>query len=172
MEQIKIISKLRLNDYLKMIFRISISRYIILGSIGILCMFISALLFIHSMSHPNPSSDNSTYYFLFLYGLILIVWLPIKSYFSSKKVFSTNKRIQEETTYEFSEIEIKSTGESFKSQYDWNKIFKIRKVNNLLLLYQDKMVANIINLDKVSQNDYDRLKDLILSKKLNVKVKL
>jgi len=109
---------------------------------------------------------------VFFYGLALVLYVPVKVYFSSKNIFKSNQRIQEEMTYEFSEKDIKTTGTSFNSGFDWNKLYKIRRVKNILLLYQGKQVANFINLDSVSEVDYNRLKELILSKKLNIKVKL
>jgi hypothetical protein len=174
MEQIKIFSKLGLNDYIRLNFQISFTKvmYIIMSILGVLLVLIAGGLLMHDLIYPNHTGDHSSACFVFIYGLALVVYLPTAIYFRSRKIFSTNQRIQEEMMYEFSETGIKITGISFNSQYDWSKIFKIKRVNNILLLFQDKLVANIINLDTVNATDYNRLKELILSKKLNIKIKL
>jgi len=174
MEQINIVSKLSLNDYIKSNFRISYLKVlnIMIGILGFLFLFVGGAMALHDMVYPNPARESSSSYFVFFYGLALVLYVPVKVYFSSKNIFKSNQRIQEEMTYEFSEKEIKTTGTSFNSGFDWNKLYKIRRVKNILLLYQGKQVANFINLDSVSEVDYNRLKELILSKKLNIKVKL
>jgi len=104
--------------------------------------------------------------FLLIFGLVVSVYVPISIYFKSKKLFSSHQRIQELITYQFHENGVNVTGESFNSNFDWEKLYKIKKVRNWLLLYQSKIVANIIKLDSFENNDYEKLRKFLKAKNL------
>jgi len=95
-------------------------------------------------------------------GLILIVIIPSLLYFSFRRNYQNkNNRISEPITYTFSNDMIECQGESFKSSFTWDKIHMIAESKSWILLYQNKLAANIIPKERISKEDIIRLKSII-----------
>jgi hypothetical protein len=60
-----------------------------------------------------------------LWVILFLGIVPLMTYFNAKKNYSSNKRISEEIEYRFEENYLDIHGESFNSQYTWDKIYKI-----------------------------------------------
>lgn len=73
---------------------------------------------------------------------IILIFLPISTYFTAKKNYLSNKRISESIEYRFTENYLEIIGESFSSQYTWDKIYKVTKVKNWILIWHNRQVAN------------------------------
>ncbi len=79
--------------------------------------------------------------------------------------------IQEIVSYEFSNETIRINGESFSSEISWNSILKVEQVRKWILIYQSKMVANIIPKSDLNSNQILELNQII-STHSNIKCKL
>jgi len=174
MELFKIVSKLSLNDYIRLNFRVNFSK------VSFIFLFITAFLFISigGMSviyfHPQPDGNDIdiTYYLVLAYGIFVMIYLPAEVFLRARRRFNVCQRIQEEIYYEFTEDQVKITGESFHYHFYWSKIFEIRKVDDFLLIYQEKSIANIVSLQSVDKKEYRKLKEFIHSKDLDIKVRM
>jgi hypothetical protein len=85
-------------------------------------------------------------------GFVFILIYPIITYINSKKMFSSSVRLQEEITYEFTNDKIKITGETFNSEMDWAKTYKVLELKEWILIYQNKMIANVIPKELFGDN--------------------
>ena len=66
--------------------------------------------------------------------MVLIV-LPGITYFSTQKNYKANQRISEQIEYKFHQDNFETVGESFQSVLSWNKIHKVNKTKNWLLIW-------------------------------------
>jgi hypothetical protein len=136
----KIETKMDFRKYLKLMYWLTYKKpwTIIITIIG-LAMFILALLYFlgaHIAFEKPPFAQLAI-------GLIPI-FLPITIYRSAKKSFSSNGRLQEKMTYEFTVDKIIINGETFKTEMDWTKLYKIQELKDWILIYNNKFNANII----------------------------
>lgn len=95
--------------------------------------------------------------------IVLLVLIPFSVYYNAKKLFASQARIQEEIIYEFTDDKIKLTGESFNVEQTWEKTYKVVELKSWVLIYQSKLVANIIP-KKAFDDKLEEFRSLVRSK--------
>lgn len=100
----------------------------------------------------------------------VFVFIIIRSYFRLKNAFYSNKKIQEEITYTFTDENIQTKGETFEGDFAWNTVYKIKETKDWLLIYQSKTTMNMVSKKYFSDSQISELRNMI--KKSNVKAKL
>jgi hypothetical protein len=168
MNDFSITNKLISADYQKLMLKL-LYNYLIIKVISILSILYVLFAATAILTHMDKIT-NSEY---FSYGYIvcaLAIWAPLSTYFRAKIGFRSNKRLNEPITTEFSEKGINQRGESFTSNFTWEKLYKVKITNGWLLLYQNRLVANIIKLKSEDESNIVALKEFL--KRSNFKVKL
>jgi len=61
-------------------------------------------------------------------------------------------------TYEFFDQKMKITGESFNSELDLTKSYKIQEIRNWFLIYQSRQVANFIPKGNLSSDQINNMR--------------
>jgi len=153
-------SKLIFKDYLKLMYVLTYRKpvIIIITIIGILSLIMS-LLYFGGIKMPYKSPPYSQLFF----GIVIVFLFPVLIYISAKRMFASSARLQERITYEFTDEIIRVTGESFKSEMDWMKIYKIVELKSWFLIYQNKRAANLIAKETL-RDQQGAFKKLIQSK--------
>lgn len=100
----------------------------------------------------------------------VFVFIIIRSYFRLKNAFFSNKKIQEEIIYTFTEEKVQTKGETFEGDFAWNTVYKIKETKDWLLIYQSKTTMNMVPKKYFSDSQISELTNMI--KKSNVKAKL
>ncbi|AZA60946.1 YcxB family protein [Chryseobacterium indoltheticum] len=100
----------------------------------------------------------------------VFVFIIIRSYFRLKNAFFSNKKIQEEIIYTFTEEKVQTKGETFEGDFVWNTVYKIKETKDWLLIYQSKTTMNMVPKKYFSDSQISELRNMI--KKSNVKAKL
>jgi len=100
----------------------------------------------------------------------VFVFIIIRSYFRLKNAFFSNKKIQEEIIYTFTEEKVQTKGETFEGDFAWNTVYKIKETKDWLLIYQSKTTMNMVPKKYFSDSQISELRNMI--KKSNVKAKL
>lgn len=100
----------------------------------------------------------------------VFVFIIIRSYFRLKNAFYSNKKIQEEITYTFTDEKVNTKGETFDGDFLWETVYRIKENKNWFLIYQSKTTMNMIPKKYFSDNQISELRSLI--EKNNVKAKL
>ncbi len=100
----------------------------------------------------------------------VFVFIIIRSYFRLKNAFFSNKKIQEEIIYTFTEEKVQTKGEAFEGDFAWNTVYKIKETKDWLLIYQSKTTMNMVPKKYFSDSQISELRNMI--KKSNVKAKL
>lgn len=100
----------------------------------------------------------------------VFVFIIIRSYFRLKNAFYSNKKIQEEIVYTFTDEKVQTKGETFEGDFAWNTVYKIKETKEWLLIYQSKTTMNMVPKKYFSDSQISELRNMI--KKSNVKAKL
>jgi len=100
----------------------------------------------------------------------VFVFIIIRSYFRLKNAFFSNKKIQEEIVYTFTDEKVQTKGETFEGDFAWNTVYKIKETKDWLLIYQSKTTMNMVPKKYFSDSQISELRNMI--KKSNVKAKL
>lgn len=145
----KIETQLSFKEYLRLMFVLTYKNPILvfLSCIGVI-MFIGALFYFMGFKVPF---DNPPYFQL-IFGFSIVALLPFSIYRSAKKNFTSSGRLQEKIVYEFMDDYIRITGESFNSELTWEKTYKVTELKNWILIYQNRLVANIIPKKSFANN--------------------
>lgn len=159
-------TKLDFKKYLTLMYTLTFRKPImILLAIAGLIMFGSSILYFLGYAVPVDSPP----YFQLVFGFFIIAFLPFSIYWTSRKNFSSHSRLHEKIIYEFTEEKIKQIGESFFSEIDWTKIYKIMELKNWILIYHNRQVANLIPKESFGDN-LPEFKQLVKSKGIKAKL--
>jgi hypothetical protein len=149
-------TKLDFNGYLKLMYTLTYRKPIVifLTIIG-WTMFIGSILYFMGFNIPADSPP----YFHVCFGFFVVAILPFSIYWSGKKNFASNSRIQERIVYEFIDDKIKITGETFNSELGWEQTYKIKELKNWILIFQNRQSANILPKEAFGEklNDFRML---------------
>lgn len=153
-------SSINFNDYLKLSYILFYkNRWIIyISIIGLLMLFIAGLYY--SGIAPNIYTKDSPPYFQLFFGLFILIGIPGSVYFSARRNFKADERLQEEIEYEFTNDKYKLTGNSFSNEMTWDKTYKIQELRNWFLIYRNKNVVNPIPKKNLTQEQIKYLESL------------
>ncbi|WP_312076836.1 YcxB family protein [Chryseobacterium sp.] len=151
-----------LQDFLNFNFKNSLPRMVIFSMI-ILVFFM--LNFYNSSQESEGILQQATIWFA-----VVFVFMIVRSYFRLKNAFLSNKRIQEEITYTFTDEKVFAKGETFESDFLWNSVYRVKENNKWFLMYQSKTTMNMIPKKYFSESEISELRKMI--KNSGVKAKL
>ncbi|MFC0427103.1 YcxB family protein [Chryseobacterium scophthalmum] len=100
----------------------------------------------------------------------VFVFIIIRSYFRLKNAFYSNKKIQEEIIYTFTDEKVQTKGETFDGDFTWNTVHRVKETKDWFLVYQSKTTMNMIPKKYFSPSEIIELRNII--EKNNVKAKL
>ena len=146
-------TKLTQKDFINVSFFLLLRKRSIKILIGIFFVFILSTFI--SLFSPKTELMQA------LFPLLFIAAVPLLIYFGAKRNYASNKRISESIEYKFEKDALIITGESFNSQLSWDKIYKVTKSMNWLLIWQNAQIANVIPKRDVWQSHLDDLKDIL-----------
>ncbi len=101
---------------------------------------------------------------------ILILFMVIRSYFSVRFAFSSNKNIQESITYTFTDEKIRIQGETFEEEISWSSIYKVKENKDWFLIYQSAQVMNMVPKKFLTKEQISALRRIIKSNKVKAKL--
>lgn len=100
----------------------------------------------------------------------VFVFIIIRSYFRLKNAFYSNKKIQEEIIYTFTDEKVQTKGETFDGDFTWNTVHRVKETKDWLLIYQSKTTMNMIPKKYFSPSEIIELRNII--EKNNLKARL
>lgn len=110
--------------------------------------------------------------FYLIITLLIFVVIPAVFYVELKKYYKTNKSIEENIIYTFTNEGVETKGETFSSKLAWKTLYKIEEINDLLLLYTDKYIAiRIYKKNFKNEQDMQELRNMIKSQPIKQKLK-
>ncbi len=160
----RIETKISLEEYIKLMYTLTYRKKSMLY-ISILGLFFFSFSILYLIGIIETTEFT---YFPIGFSALIVLILPFTVYFSAKKNYQTDNRLQEVITYDINEELITIKGETFNSEMTWDKMHKVIELKSWLLLYHNKMVANIIPKDSI-----ENMRELrVIIRKQNIKSKL
>lgn len=162
----KIQTKLEFKEYLRLLFILTYKRpiVIIVTLLGVAIIAMSLLYF------TNIILPNSFEHIIqLILGIFIITYLPFSVWLGAKRTFKTHKLIQETIIYDFQENNVTITGETFNSEIELDKLYRILELKDWFLLYHNNRLMNIVTKPQDSV-EIEKLRSIL--NKVNVKKKL
>lgn len=160
METIRIVSKMELQDFvkvnLKLIYRRPISYIFPIVGLILLLSTIPQFLKFDSNLVDTPIPN-------LIMGISFTILYPLFLYFQIKKNYNTNLRIQERIQYTFTPESMKVKGESFESNLEWAQVHKIVEKADCILIYENRQVAMFLLHRFFNEEEMMRFKILLKS---------
>lgn len=103
--------------------------------------------------------------------LLIMIWIPIRTRQKIKKDFESNRTLQEEITYQFSNEKIVIIGETFHSEVSWTTIFKIIELKEWFMFYQGNNAVNLIPKKNFTVEEKYGLRNIITSHDIKSKLR-
>ncbi|KMQ69535.1 hypothetical protein ACM39_00245 [Chryseobacterium sp. FH2] len=88
-----------------------------------------------------------------------------------KKVFYSNKNIQECIFYTFTNETIHTKGETFEGEFHWNTVYKVKENTDWFLIYQNAQIMNMIPKKFFTKNQILELRNIIKNNKVKSKLR-
>lgn len=160
-----------LTEYIKVAYAISYRNGVLRFStiLGLLMLLVTIIYL--TGTAPGLFGDDFNLWGEIFMTFLLLVGIPVSIYFSAKSNYFSTRRLQEQKEYEFFDETLRITGESFNSELNLNKAYKIEELNNWFLIYESKRTANFINKKELSSEQIEYLRSLFKRLK-TVKIKL
>ena len=150
-------------DFLNFNLKNSLSR-IILFSLIIFLFF--------GLNFYNAENDTKEIFkSAALWFAAIIVFIIVRSYFRLKNAFYSNKKIQEEIIYTFTDEKVYTKGETFEGDFTWNTVFKVKETEDWFLIYQSKLTMNMVPKKDFSDSQISELRSIIKNNKVNSKLR-
>lgn len=130
-------------DFLKFNIKNSLSRIIIFS----LILLLFCCLNLYNAENEMQENFKSASVWL----AVIIIFMFVRTYFRLKNAFFSNKKIQEQITYIFSNDKVEAKGETFETDFTWNTVFEVKELKDWFLIYQSARTMNMIakeNMDK------------------------
>lgn len=140
-------------DFLNFNLKNSLSR-IIIFSLIILLFFV--LNFYNAENDAKEIFKSASLWFA-----AIIVFVIVRSYFRLRNTFYSNKKIQEEIIYTFTDEKVQTKGETFDGDFTWNTVFKVRETKDWFLIYQSKLTMNMVPKKFFSTSQIFELRKII-----------
>jgi hypothetical protein len=109
---------------------------------------------------------NKDAYMLVFVAVVFLALFAFSIFNNAKRHYQNNPRIRQETTYDFSDKGVSISKEGYASTIKWNEIIRIRKKAGLILIWQNKLVANVISVKDVSPEQLQEIKAFIQKKNI------
>lgn len=106
-----------------------------------------------------------------MWFVILLLFMVIRSYFSIKFAFSSNKNIQESITYTFTDEKIRIEGETFDEDFTWNSVYKVKELKDWFLIYQNAQVMSMVPKKFFTREQVSGLRAIIINNKVKAKLR-
>lgn len=109
---------------------------------------------------------NKDAYMLVFVAIVFLGLFAFSIFNNAKRHYQSNPRIRQETTYDFSDKGVSISKEGYASTIQWKEIIRIRRKAGLILIWQNKLVANVISAKDVSPEQLAGIKEFIRKKNI------
>lgn len=156
-------TEITFKDFLMFHFKNSLIRFIVYPII------ISVFLSINFYNAENDRREFLQLISIFLF--IFFTFMMVRTYFSLKNIFYSNKQIQETISYTFTEENIRTKGETFDADFTWKTVHKVKENKDWLLIYQSAQIMNMVPKKYFTKDEILELRNIIKSNDVKAKLR-
>lgn len=157
MNEVKIESVITRKEYIRLLFLITYRKppVIIISMLGLMMVLLPVLYFLNLYT-----AIDSPPYMPLISGLLITAVFPLSIYWMARRNFRTDELLGQRIRYTFMADKIILKGSTFEANIGWDKIHKVKKLKEWILLYRDKarvefMIRNSFNAEE--QKQFDRI---------------
>jgi hypothetical protein len=167
MHTFSITQQLTLKEYRRLVFTMLYSH------VGFVCITVLAAIslvafpFLYQSERDEITGDS--FFYLGLTLIVVALYYPVASWIKAGRLFRGNYRTGENITYELSEHGVATTGESFNSQYTWDKVYQVKILKKWVLIYHSRRAATMIKISECDQDNINTLKIYLKSRNFRFK---
>ncbi|MDF2933264.1 MAG: YcxB family protein [Chryseobacterium sp.] len=129
------------------------------------------LLFLGLNFFNNENDSQEIFKFAVIWFPAIILFIIVRSYFRLKNAFYSNKKIQEEIIYTFTDEKVQTKGETFEGDFTWNTVFKVKELKDWFLIYQSKQTMNMLQKAKMDKEQISELRKIITENGVKAKLR-
>lgn len=143
-------------QYVKLIYRLTYGKVFMKVIVTAGLLIASWVIAYYSgFKIPKPQ-----YYHYITLTLIFIVQ-PGLIYFTIRRSYRSSSHLREKLEITFDPDIIKIKGESFYTELQWNKMYKITELHNWILIYQNTLSAILLPKESFTDNMLEEFKILV-----------
>jgi len=106
-----------------------------------------------------------------MWFLIVFAFIVIRSYFRLKNAFHSNKKIQENISYTFTQENVQNRGETFEGEFSWDTVYRVKENNDWFLIYQSAQTMNMVPKKYFTKDQISELRTIIKSNQVKTKLR-
>lgn len=119
----------------------------------------------------DGNTENNLLHSVPLWFVILLGFMAIRSFFSIRFAFNTNRNIQERIDYTFTGENIHIRGETFEEDFTWSSVYKVKELKDWFLIYQNAQVMNMVPKKFFTREQVSEFRNLIEINKVKAKLR-
>lgn len=141
------------------------------GMQGFLSILLPILVFAYAVTSFGSVSIGSTLVYVGL-GILFLVYVPVSLWFRVKKTLQdSNNAISKTIHYDFKEDGIFVSVEEESVEFQWENIYQIKAVKDMVLVYTNRINAYILPMEQVGDG-YGQLSELAHKKLEKYRIKM
>ena len=158
-------TRIEFNEYASLLFTLAYKKWF-----GKFITAIAVLNLINILAYSNKES-NPTFSQMIVVILFLGVY-PLLVFLKARKVYFSSGAVSETREYEISPEKLIIRGESFLSEVDLKRCYKIEEIKNWFLIYQVPQVASLVPKRCFDTFEIAQIRDMFHKLSKYTKVKL
>ncbi|WP_100376292.1 YcxB family protein [Chryseobacterium geocarposphaerae] len=150
-------------DFLMFNVKNSLTRILVFPLLALIFFVVKQLM---EESEERDILSSASIWFLFVF-----VFIVIRSYFRLKNAFYSNKKIQENISYTFTDENVLNKGETFEGEFGWDTVYKVKENKEWFLIYQTAHVMNMVPKKYFKKDQISGLRNTIRNNHVKAKLR-
>lgn len=150
-------TRITFKEYVKLLYSLAYKKpmMIVIACVGAAMLVWICGYYLHLLPVPEPT--------FYQYATLTIIGViqPLVIYSTIWKNYHSSNFLKEPLEMEFTPTLIRSRGESFYTEYTWEKIFKVDELKSWFLIYQNNLSAIMVPKKSFSPEGLDAFKALL-----------
>lgn len=130
-----------------------------------------ALVFFVVKQFMEESDERDILRSASMWFLVVFLFIVIRSYFRLKNAFYSNKKIQENISYTFTDENVLNKGETFEGEFGWDTVYKVKENKEWFLIYQSAHVMNMVPKKHFTKDQISELRNIIRNNHVKAKLR-
>ena len=135
-----IVTKISFKEYVMLLYKLTYKKPVMRLLLFVALAMLVWIIGYYAKILPVPKPAIYQYITFFL----ITVVQPTVIYSTIRKNYFSSNHLKEQLKIEFTSSEIKMQGDSFYTELDWTKLYKVQELKDWVLIYQNNLSAIII----------------------------